>query len=212
MTLVSLDRIERRFGDVVVLDGASLRVDEKERIGVIGDNGAGKTTLMRILAGVDEPDRGSRNPRRGLRVAYGTQIPELAPGITVHEYVLRGNGAFEALEQRVRELEHALAADPADPRALDEYGLVQAAFEAGGGYARTYLCERVLSGIGFAEGDWQKDTGVLSGGEKSRLQVCALMTSPADLLILDEPNNHLDLDGIEFMEGFVQRYPGAVVV
>ncbi len=212
MTLASLERIERRFGDFEVLTGASLRIDEKERVGIVGDNGSGKTTLIRILAGVDEPDRGERNLRRNLRIAYAEQVPKIEPGTTIRDYVLRGDGTFDRLESEVRALEQALAADPGEERLLREYGELQGRFEAAGGYDRTHVCERVLSGIGFAEHEWQKDAAVLSGGEKSRLVLAALMTSPADLLILDEPTNHLDLEGIAFVEDHVRRYPGAVVV
>ncbi|MGA0058982.1 MAG: ABC-F family ATP-binding cassette domain-containing protein [Planctomycetota bacterium] len=212
MTLASLERIERRFGDFEVLTGASLRIDEKERVGIVGDNGSGKTTLIRILAGVDEPDRGERNLRRNLRIAYAEQVPKIEPGTTIRDYVLRGDGTFDRLEAEVRALEQALAADPHEERLLREYGELQGRFEAAGGYDRTHVCERVLSGIGFAEHEWQKDAAVLSGGEKSRLVLAALMTSPADLLILDEPTNHLDLEGIAFVEDHVRRYPGAVVV
>ena len=214
MTLVSLEHVERRFGDLVVLEDVGLRIEEKDRVGVVGDNGAGKTTLIKILAGVDAPDRGARNARRGLRVAYGAQIPDLPRGTTVLAWVLAGSGDFQALEGRIRELEARLAEVPHDERALDEYGHLQSAFEAGGGYQRQALCEKVLSGLGFDEnqGDFDKDTTVLSGGEKSRLQLAALMTAPADLLILDEPTNHLDLQGIEFLESYLPRWPGAVVV
>ena len=210
MTLVTLDKIVRRFGDFAILDGLSLRVDEGDRIGVVGDNGAGKTTMIRILAGVDDQDLGQRNPRRDLRIAYGAQMPAMPKGTTVMDLVLRGTGEHDALERRMRELETQMAGG--DEAALRAYGTLQAAFEAGGGYERKHQVEKVLAGLGFPLQDLQKDVAVLSGGEKSRVQLAILMTTPADLLILDEPTNHLDLAGIEFVEDFVVRYPGACVV
>jgi ATP-binding cassette subfamily F protein 3 len=210
MTLVTLDKITRRFGEFAILDGLSLRVDEGDRIGVVGDNGAGKTTMVRILAGVDDADTGQRNPRRDLRIAYGAQMPAMPKGTTVQDLVLRGTGEHDALERRMRELEARMAGG--DEAALRQYGELQAAFEAGGGYERKHRVEKVLGGLGFPLADLQKDVSVLSGGERSRVQLAILMTTPADLLILDEPTNHLDLQGIEFVEDFVQRYPGAVVV
>jgi len=210
MTLVTLDKIVRRFGDFPILDGLSLRVDESDRIGVVGDNGAGKTTMIRILAGADQADLGQRNPRRGLRVAYGEQMPTMPVGTSVEQFVMHGTGEHAALEQRMRKLEAEMASG--DESALKSYGELQAAFEAGGGYDRKHQVEKVLSGIGFAVDDLQKDVAILSGGEKSRVQLAVLMTTPADLLILDEPTNHLDLNGIEFTEDFIVRYPGAVVV
>ena len=210
MTLVTLDKIVRRFGADPILDGLSLRVDEGDRIGVVGDNGSGKTTMARILAGCDEPELGRRNPRKNLRVAYGEQMPVMPGGTTVHDYVMRGRGEHDTLEARMRELETEMGSG--SDAALREYGELQAAFESGGGYDRTHRIEAVLDGLGFSDRDRQKNVTVLSGGEKSRVQLAILMTTPADLLILDEPTNHLDLQGIEFVEGFVQRYPGAVVV
>jgi ATP-binding cassette subfamily F protein 3 len=210
MTLVTLDKITRRFGEFAILDGLSLRVDEGDRIGVVGDNGAGKTTMVRILAGVDDADTGQRNPRRDLRIAYGAQMPAMPKGTTVQDLVLRGTGEHDALERRMRELEARMAGG--DEAALRQYGELQAAFEAGGGYERKHRVEKVLGGLGFPLADLQKDVSVLSGGERSRVQLAILMTTPADLLILDEPTNHLDLQGIEFVEDFVVRYPGASVV
>ena len=211
MTLISLDKIERRFGDLVVLDGASLRVEDRERIGVIGDNGVGKTTLIKVLAGVDDPDRGTRNSRKNIRIGYAAQIPLLTPGTTVYDFVIRGNGEFPALLAQFSRLEARLADHPDDESTLANYGELQAAFEAGGGYDREHLCERVLSGLGFSQLDREKDVAVLSGGEASRIVLASLMVQPVDLLILDEPTNHLDLQGIEFVEGFIQKHPGAVV-
>ncbi|MBZ0151502.1 MAG: ABC-F family ATP-binding cassette domain-containing protein [Planctomycetes bacterium] len=210
MTLVTLDKIVRRFGDEAILDGLSLRIDEGDRIGVVGDNGAGKTTMVRILAGVDDADTGQRNTRRGLRIAYGAQMPAMPKGSTVQDFVMRGTGEHDALERRMRQLEAGMVAG--EPAALRDYGELQAAFEAGGGYDRKHRVEKVLSGLGFQLADLQKDVSVLSGGESSRVQLAILMTTPADLLMLDEPTNHLDLQGIEFVEDFVVRYPGAVLV
>ena len=210
MTLVSLEKITRRFGDFPVLDGLSLRVDEGDRTGVVGDNGAGKTTMIRILAGVDDADSGNRNCRRQLRVAYGAQMPAMPQGTTIEQLVQHGTGEHAALEARMRALEAQMATG--DEAALTAYGELQASFEAGGGYERKHQVEKVLTGIGFRDDDLQKDVAVLSGGEKSRVQLAVLMTTPADLMILDEPTNHLDLQGIEFVEDFIRRYPGAVVV
>ncbi|MFK7740705.1 MAG: ABC-F family ATP-binding cassette domain-containing protein [Planctomycetota bacterium] len=210
MTLVTLEKITRRFGEFAVLDGLGLRVDEGDRIGVVGDNGAGKTTMIRILAGHDEPDSGSRNARRSLRIAYGAQMPSMPAGTDIEQLVQHGTGEHAALEARMRELEAKMA--EGSDTALKSYGELQAAFEAGGGYDRKHRVEKVLTGLGFRDEDLRKDVSVLSGGEKSRVQLSILMTTPADLLILDEPTNHLDLQGIEFVEDFVTRYPGAVVV
>ena len=137
-------------------------------------------------------------------------MPAMPQGTTIEQLVQHGTGEHAALEARMRALEAQMATG--DEAALTAYGELQASFEAGGGYDRKHQVEKVLSGIGFRDDDLQKDVAVLSGGEKSRVQLAVLMTTPADLMILDEPTNHLDLQGIEFVEDFIRRYPGAVVV
>ncbi len=212
MTLVNLIDIHRAFSDFNVLDGLSLRVDDHDRMGVIGDNGAGKTTMIRILAGVDEADLGQRNTKKELRVAYGEQMPTFRPDDTVKGFVTRGNGAFVELETRIRAAEDRMASHPEDESALQDWDRLHGAFEAGGGYERGPMISKVLDGLGFPEATWTKPMHVLSGGELSRVVLAALMTTPADLLILDEPTNHLDLEGIEFVEGLIGKHPGAVIV
>ena len=212
MTLATLDRIVRRFGDYDVLEGASLQIDEGERVGIVGANGSGKTTMIKILVGLDEPDGGSRQLRKNLRVAYAEQVPRLEPGLAVREYVRRGDGSFDALAEEITALEAKLAETPDDEQTLQRYGQLQTAFEAGGGYDRDHVCERALDGLGFRGEDLEKELQNLSGGEKSRVVLASLMTMPADLLILDEPTNHLDLEGIAFVEDQVKKHPGAVVV
>src|SRR5262249_1289622 len=132
MTLVTLEKITRRFGEDPILDGLSLRIDEGDRVGVIGDNGAGKTTMVRILAGADAQDTGLRNCRQDLRIAYGSQMPRMPAGTTVLALARRGTGEHDALLHRMRELEARMATG--DEPAIAEYGHLQAAFEAGGGY------------------------------------------------------------------------------
>jgi ATP-binding cassette subfamily F protein 3 len=210
MTLVTLEKITRSFGEDPILDGLSLRIDECERIGVIGDNGAGKTTMVKILAGVDDADTGQRNGKKDLRIAYGAQMPKMPHGTTILQFATRGTGEHDVLQQRMRTLEAQMASG--SESAIAEYGRLQAAFEAGGGYDHDHQVLKVLEGLGFDEAARQKDVSVLSGGERSRVQLAVLMTTPADLLILDEPTNHLDLAGIEYVEDFIRRYPGAVLV
>ncbi|MEZ5989097.1 MAG: ATP-binding cassette domain-containing protein [Planctomycetota bacterium] len=212
MTLLTLNAVERSHGDLTVFEGVSLRLGEGERVGVVGDNGSGKTTLVRVLVGLDPPDRGERTTRRDLRIAYSEQIPDLPAGATVLEAAHAAFGELEALEGELRELEGEMAGHPDDRRLLRRYEDCLAAFEAGGGWDRERFAERTLTGLGFSRAQLDQDVSTLSGGQKARVALARVLLRPADLLVLDEPTNHLDLDGIAFLEDLLGRRRAAYVV
>ncbi len=212
MTLLSLSQVERNYGDRTIFSGVSLRVDEKDRIGIIGDNGAGKTTLVHILTGQEPPDRGERAARRDLRMAWTDQIPDLAPGTSILEAARTSFRELERMEAELRQLEDQMAETPEDERLLHRHERIHTAFEASGGYDRDRFAERALLGLGFAMEDFGRDVAELSGGQKARVALARVMLLPAELLILDEPTNHLDLDGIAFLEDWLCARTGAFVV
>ena len=212
MTLVSLSNVERSFGDLLVFEGVSLRIDEKDHIGVVGDNGAGKTTLIKILTGEEPPDRGERATRRDLSIGWAAQIPQLGDGSTVREATERSLEQLDRMEQELRDIEDQLTRTPEDESLLHRHEYLHTRFESAGGYRRHQFVEQALTGLGFHLEDLDKPVSVLSGGEKSRVALARLMLLPCDLLILDEPTNHLDLEGIEFLESWLTQRGGAFVV
>lgn len=212
MTLLSLSQVERNYGDRTIFSGVSLRIDDKDRIGIIGDNGAGKTTLVHILTGKEPPDRGERAARRDLRMAWTEQIPDLAPGTTILEAARTSFRELEQMEVDLRDLEEQMARTPEDERLLHRHERIHTAFEASGGYERDRFAERALLGLGFTIEDFDRDVAQLSGGQKARVALARVMLLPAELLILDEPTNHLDLDGIAFLEDWLCSRTGAFVV
>ncbi|PIE22925.1 MAG: hypothetical protein CSA62_10130 [Planctomycetota bacterium] len=212
MTLVSLSNVERSFGDLIVFEGVSLRIDEKERVGVVGDNGAGKTTLIKILTGEEPPDRGDRFTRRDLSIGWAAQIPQLGEGCTVREATERSLEQLDRMEQELREIEEQLTRTPEDKALLHRHEYLHTRFESAGGYRRHQFVEQALTGLGFQLEDLDKPVSVLSGGEKSRVALARLMLLPCDLLILDEPTNHLDLEGIHFLESWLTQRSGSFVV
>ncbi|MCA8968973.1 MAG: ABC-F family ATP-binding cassette domain-containing protein [Planctomycetes bacterium] len=212
MTLLTLHQVERAYGDALVFGDVSLRIAEDDRIGIVGDNGAGKTTLVKVLIGEDPPDRGERSVRRDLEIAWTAQIPQLTAGMTVLEAAQRSFARFEAMESELRELETAMAAEPENASLAARYERVHTAFEAGNGYRRHAFAERALQGLGFARDRFGDDVEVLSGGEKARVALAQAMLLPAELLILDEPTNHLDLEGIAFLEDWLEQRKGAFVL
>jgi ATP-binding cassette subfamily F protein 3 len=212
LTLISLSRIERSHGDRIIFSEASLRIDETDHIGVVGDNGEGKTTLFRVITGEDPPDHGARSARKDLNIAGTAQIPIFPPGQTVLQALQSSFADLEALEIELRRLEEQMESNPEDHRLMRRYEACSQAFEAGGGWKREQLANRALQGLGFPEKDRVQDASTLSGGQKVRLELARCLLRPVHLLMLDEPTNHLDLMGIRFLEEHLKNHRGAFVV
>ncbi len=219
MIIFSLDKVSKYYGASVVLDQVSWEIEEHSRVGLIGPNGAGKSTLFKIIAGEDEPDGGFIFRKRGLSIGYMEQEPRPDPRLTVVEAVRRGAGAeLQRLERAMKVLE----AQMADPevyrdekklsRVLDQHAQLVAAFEQQGGLNFENRVSSTLRGLGFSEEDFNLSCGALSGGQKKLVGLAQLLVTQPDLLLLDEPDNHLDLKGKLFLEQFIADYPGTVVI
>ena len=214
MSLLTATDLSKSFGAQDVFTGVSLAVPRQARIALVGPNGVGKTTLLSILAGSEEPDGGSVQRARNLRVGYLRQetTAEGSPGLSVWSYCLE---AFGDLRQRETELTR-LEADMADParteRALARYGPLQEAFERDGGYSYNVRARQVLSGLGFPVERHEQRLGELSGGERTRAELARRLLEDPELLLLDEPTNHLDLDAVEWLESWLADWPGSALM
>ncbi|MBI3734392.1 MAG: ABC-F family ATP-binding cassette domain-containing protein [Chloroflexi bacterium] len=219
MIIYALDKVSKYWGASVVLDQVSWEIDEHARAGLVGPNGAGKSTAFKIIAGEYEPDGGFISRRRGLTIGYMEQEPQLDPGLTVVEAVRSGGGAeLLQIEGEMR----ATEAQMAEPevyqdekklaRALEQHARLVEAFEQKGGLNFESRVISTLRGLGFAEADFDLSCAALSGGQKKLVGLARLLVTRPDLLLLDEPDNHLDLKGKLFLEQFIADYPGAVVI
>ncbi|HZJ10086.1 MAG TPA: ABC-F family ATP-binding cassette domain-containing protein [Trueperaceae bacterium] len=208
MLLASFSGVEKVYGDQVVLDDASLELRDAHRLALIGRNGSGKSTVLRLLMGLEQPDRGTIYHADDTRLALLEQDPEFEEGETVIEIAERAFIELDALDEELKRLEHAGLDD------LDNYerwdGL-HATFERRGGYARRSRRDAVLAALGFKE---RHDQAVkqLSGGERTRLGLARLLMAQPDVLLLDEPTNHLDIDMRTWLETYLARYPGAAII
>ena len=215
MPLVTLNEVSMMFSGRRVLDAASLSLHEGEAVGLIGANGSGKTTLLRIIAGAVQPDSGRVDRRKGLRIGFMEQEPDLCSEMSLHDAAL---GAFADLletERRMRELEREIAEAQADLRhnLLRQLGALQSRFEHAGGYEHESRTEAALMGLSFTHDQFARPVSVLSGGERTRLALARLLLRDAELLLLDEPTNHLDLAGIEWLETYLQKkFRGAALI
>ena len=213
MSLVIGENITHRYTDRDVLGGVSFHLGASERVGLVGPNGAGKTTLLKIIGGMIDPTAGSVHRARGLRVGYLPQETPALEGTTIHDAAI---GAFADLIQKEREL-HALADELAaarhgGPDLLKRYGVMQADFEARGGYDYPKRIEQVLTGLAFPRDTWDRPLASLSGGQRTRAYLATLLLQNPDVLMLDEPTSHLDLDSVEWLEGWVAGFRGSVIV
>ncbi len=216
MSLLTVSNIQHAFGPDMLFTGINFRLEWGQKVGLIGKNGAGKTTLMRILTDQMEPEKGKVNYWPGVRFGYLEQEQAVDPNRTVLQEAEAAFAPVMAMEANLRKLEHQIADVAEDPDklaiALEEYGLMHDRFAAMGGYDNLRDIPAVLKQLGFGPQDIQKSCSKLSGGEKTRLALARLLLSGPDLLYLDEPTNHLDIEAIEWLEGFLQNYGGALLL
>ena len=214
MTVLQLTDLKKILGTEEVLRGASLRVDNGEKVGIVGRNGEGKTTLLRLIEGEESPDLGTVQIAKGARMGYVVQRPEFPPGTTVRSWVEGGLAEVHALERELEEVGERLGEAQGDEldQLVQRHGDLTARMEALGGWEAERRVETVLSGIGLAESLWERDANTLSGGEKSRTAMARELVAAPDLLLLDEPTNHLDLVGIEWLESWLREMKSAVLV
>lgn len=193
-----------------ILDGLSFQVDQGERVGLLGRNGAGKTTVFRLLTGQLEPDEGEVMVAPGKGVGLISQIPVYPAGYMVEDVLLTAFDKLHAMEREMSELTARMERDP-DPALLRRYGVLSAAFEAGGGYDTATGLNKVCSGLEISREMREQLFSSLSGGEKTRVNLARLILEDTDILLLDEPTNHLDLHATEWLEDYLDRYKGTVL-
>jgi ATP-binding cassette subfamily F protein 3 len=212
--LYRFDDIHKAFGVHEVLSGVTWQHNPGERVGLVGRNGAGKTTLFKLLLGEEEPDRGTVTRASRLRLGHLSQHLNAAPEASLFDFVLSAFEKVLAIEAEMRALEHRLADSAAEEHQhlLDAYAQLQHDYEHADGYKIHSEVERVLSGLGFDKEEWDRPIAQFSGGQQNRAMLARLLLKPVDVLLLDEPTNHLDLQGIEFLEEFLQSFSGAYLL
>ncbi len=206
MPLLTFDRLELAYGHWPLLDGASLVVEAGERIGLIGRNGTGKSSLLKIIAGINPPDAGDVWRKPSLKLAYVPQEPQFQPGHTVFEAVAEGVGAAQTLLAQYHAVAHAMA--EGDETVYADFERLSHELELADGWRLNSRVEETMQRLSL---DADRAVDTLSGGLKKRVALARALVTDPELLLLDEPTNHLDFSAIEWLEGLLKDFKGALL-
>ena len=212
MARLSVERIDKYFGERALFTALSFEIGEHDRIGLVGDNGCGKTTLFRLLTGEDAPDGGQIVRYRGTRIGYMAQHTCRDADRTLWDEVQSVFDPLMALERELAEVNAAVEGGDISDALLARQHELRERFEAEGGLYYRSRVRSTLLGLGFEERQFSTPVGVLSGGQRSKAAMGRLLLADTNLLLLDEPTNHLDIPSVEWLETYLQGYPGAVMV
>ena len=204
--LAALENIDKFYGSQDVLSGVNFAVQPGDRVALVGRNGAGKTTVLKLLSGREEPSGGRVLLAKNLSIRVLEQDPSFVAGSTIRSVVEGAFTELDDLEASMRSLE----SDLENPVSLDAYHELEEHYRLRGGYARNSRRDAVLHSLEFTGREDEAVTG-LSGGERTRLALAQILVAQPELLLLDEPTNHLDIQMLEWLEGFLRHYPGAIV-
>ena len=213
--MIRLDNISKQNGHQILFIDAGMGLQKGEKVGLVGPNGAGKTTLFRMITGTEPPDDGQVSIDPGTTIGYFSQDGGEMSGMSAVAAVMDGVGPVSALAAEMAELEAAMV-DPEQADKMDaiieRYGEVQARFEELDGYALDARAREVLAGLSFSQERMDGDVGQLSGGWKMRVALARILLMRPSAMLLDEPSNHLDLESLIWLEDFLKRYDGALLM
>jgi len=212
MSLIAAKDLSKSFGPIDLFSGVSFDIPRGSRLALVGANGCGKTTLLRMLVGLDDPSGGRISRTKSIRTGYLPQEAEFEMEGSVWDACILVFTDLIARQRELEKLEAEMSAAETRDQALTRYGPLQHEFERRGGYNFHAHIKQVLTGLGFSSNDFHMPLTHLSGGQRTRAFLARLLLSEPDLLLLDEPTNHLDIAAVEWLEGYLSKWNGAVVI
>ena len=212
MSLIQLENVSKSYGKQQVLADVSLKINDGDRLGLVGRNGSGKTTLVNVIAGHVFDFEGKLHKAKYAEIAYFRQNAQLDSDTTLRQEMLKVFNDLRSIEDEILLICEKLDVQPDNRNLIDKLSLLQVRHEQLGGYDYEYQVEKTLSGLGFTELEFNLQVGQLSGGQKSRALLGKFLLQKPDLLLLDEPTNHLDINAIQWLENFIEtEFKGAVL-
>jgi ATP-binding cassette subfamily F protein 3 len=209
--MITLENISKQYGSKILFDQVSLSFHDKERTGLIGCNGSGKTTILRILSNVESVDKGTIHVPSGLSIGYLPQEVEVLDQMSPLEIVLEPFAHILNFEEKLQSISNTL--DPQElQKELKKMDALYDAMHFHDGYSLSSRAEAILAGLGVPQDNWNKPVKHLSGGYRMRTVLGRLLLTSPDFLLLDEPTNHLDMDSLVWLERFLDRYKGGMLI
>ncbi|MFM6756745.1 MAG: ABC-F family ATP-binding cassette domain-containing protein, partial [Dolichospermum sp.] len=210
MSLVTLQSVKKDFGIKELLKDANFSLDTNDKVGLIGTNGSGKSTLLKMIAGLESIDSGQILVNSGAKIVYLPQQPDIDENHTVLEQVFADSGEQMHLVKEYEELSDKLAHYPDDSQLMSRLSSVMQRMDATGAWEVETNAKIILTKLGIA--DFDVKVGTLSGGYRKRIALAAALISEPDLLLMDEPTNHLDALSVEWLQSYLNRYRGALLL
>ncbi len=210
MKIIDLNQVSKSFAGDNILTNISMQIMEGEHVGLIGRNGEGKSTILKIIAGIENVNRGDVTRKKGLQIGMLHQFQEKQDDATVYDVLKSSFSDLLEMSSQMAYLENQMATDTS-AKIMDRYGALLAAFAEQGGYEIESEIAKVMNGLGIASLQTKKFKD-LSGGEKTKTALGVLLLQKNDLILLDEPTNHLDLKAVMWLTQYLQRYKGAILV
>lgn len=210
MNLLTISNLAKQFSERLLFEGASLLINEGDRIGLIGINGSGKSTLLRVIAGLEAPDGDSVTSPGGVRIEYLPQEPPLDDTLTVLETIFRSSSPQMQLLAAYEGAVVALQAEPHNTLLHTRLLELSAEMDHGDGWVAEANAKTVLTQLGIT--DFHALVGTLSGGQRKRVALARALIDRADLLVLDEPTNHIDAETVAWLEEYLAQTPGALLM